>query len=84
LGFLVCRYTLGGDVRLDGLIRGLLERLFLCNLSAFFYNPQHPIIFFDFLDYGLDNADNSLDKVDKSLDYDDFLLCRFAFFLFAV
>jgi hypothetical protein len=28
IGFLVCRYTLGGDVRLDGLIRGLLERLF--------------------------------------------------------
>ena len=60
----------------------------LLGASPFFLNavyyPLHTIIFFDFLDNGFDNADNSLDKVDKVLDYDDFLLGRFAFFLFAV
>ena len=37
-----------------------------------------------FFDNGLDFFDNGFDKVDKVLDYDDFLLGRFAFFLFAV
>jgi hypothetical protein len=93
---LVCRYTLGGESRLEGLIRGWLVGGwsmggYVQPICIFFYNPQHPIIFFDFLDYGfdfldngLDKVDNSLDKVDKVLDYDDFLLGGFAFFLFAV
>ena len=38
----------------------------------------------DKVDKVLDKVDNALDKVDKVLDYDDFLLGRFAFFLFAV
>jgi hypothetical protein len=83
----------GVESCLDGLIRGWLVGGwsmggYVQPICIFFYNPLHPIIFFDFLDYGLDffdngldNADNSLDKVDKVLDYDDFLLGLFAFFV---